>query len=245
MRNEPNSFPGAYHRPPDSNARRNLGSGADVMNGEAKPGKQAGYGPTVDPAGSVFSRYPAGSDIEVIAALRHFLEETGRRPEELDESVGLLPGAVALLAAGYLEPSGPLLRRLCHQLRIPRWLFHLIGSIVAGAEVGHRDLEELVEKRRRQLAGNPDQITDADLTVEAVEILLALGEDSGGAGVSGRGSRRGLVDGLKRLARRAERLGEHGIARLLDGIVEVIEWGAEDIAISDFCLPTTRELQAE
>jgi len=199
------------------------------MKGEPQPG----YGPTVDPTGTRLTRYPPGSDHELIAALRHFLRESGRRPEDLDERAGLHPGAVAALIAGYAEPSGPLLRRLCQALRIPRWLFHLIGSIVAGAEVGHSELEELVEKRRRQLAGNPDQITNTDLTVEAVEVLLALGEDSGGAWVSGRGSRRGLVDGVKRLARRAERLGEPVTASLLSAVAAIVLLGLEELAVTE------------
>ncbi|HEX9734936.1 MAG TPA: hypothetical protein VGG06_23430, partial [Thermoanaerobaculia bacterium] len=125
----------------------------------------------------VFGGFPLGSDIEVIAALRHFLRESGRRPEQLDEVLGLHPRTVAAVAAGWLEPPGPLLRRLCVRLRIPRWAFHLTGAIVVGAEVDIAELAELLERRRRQRAGNPDQITDADLAVEAVEILLAIGED--------------------------------------------------------------------
>jgi len=197
----------------------------------------------------VLSRYPAGSDVELIAALRHFLRESGRRPEELDARAGLHPGAVAALLAGCVEPSGPLLRRLCHELRIPRWLFHLVGSIIAGAEVGHRDLEELVEKRRRQLAGNPDQITDTDLTVEAVEILLALGKDSGGAGPSASASRRGLVDGVNRLARRAERLGATRTASLLSAVAAIVLFTLEDLALTELgpvidVLETARSLEA-
>ena len=201
------------------------------MNGEPQP--QPRYGPMVDPAGSALTWYPAGSDRELIAALRHFLRETGRRPEELDARAGLHPEATAALLAGVVEPSGPLLRRLCHELRIPRWLFHLVGAVVAGAEVGHRDLELLVEKRRRQLAGNPDQLTDTDLTVEAVEVLLALGEDSGIAGGSGRGSRRGLVEGVKCLARRAERLGEPGAASLLSAVAAIVLLSLEDLAVTE------------
>jgi len=177
---------------------------------------------------AVLSRYPPGSDVELISVLRHFLEEMNRRPQELDARAGLHPGTVAALLTGCVEPSGPLLRRLCQALRIPRWLFHLIGSIAVGAEVGHRDLEELVEKRRRQLAGNPDEITNTDLTVEAVEVLLALGEDSGGAG-----SRRGLVDGVKRLARRAERLGEPGTASLLSAVAVIVLLSLEDLAVTE------------
>jgi len=198
---------------------------------------------------SFVSRYPAGSDVELIAALRHFLRESGRQPEELDERAGLHHGAVAALIAGCVEPSGPLLRRLCHELRIPRWLFHLVGSIVAGAEVGHRDLEELVEKRRRQLAGNPDQVTDTDLTVEAVEILLALGEDSGGAGPSASASRRGLVAGVKRLAGRAERLGATRAASLLSAVAAIVLFTLEDLALTELrpvidVLETARSLEA-
>jgi hypothetical protein len=178
----------------------------------------------------VFGGFPLGSDIEVIAALRHFLRESGRRPEQLDEVLGLHPGTVAAVAAGWLEPPGPLLRRLCVRLRISRWAFHLTGAIVVGAEVGIAELAELLERRRRQRAGNPDQITDADLAVEAVEILLAIGEDASPE----RGSRRGLVDGVKRLARRAEqRLGEPGAACLLEAVAVIVDKGVESLSGAD------------
>jgi hypothetical protein len=178
----------------------------------------------------VFGSFPLGSDVEVIAALRHFLRESGRRPEQLDEDLGLHPGAIASLAAGYLEPPGPLLRRLCQWLRIPRWAFHLTGALVVGAEAGIAELAELLERRRRQRAGNPDQITDADLAVEAVEILLAIGEDASPE----RGSRRGLVDGVKRLARRAEqRLGEPGAACLLEAVAVIVDKGVESLSGAD------------
>ena len=180
----------------------------------------------------VFGSFPLGSDVEVIAALRHFLRESGRRPEQLDEDLGLHPGAIASLAAGYLEPPGPLLRRLCQWLRIPRWAFHLTGALVVGAEVGIAELAELLERRRRQRAGNPDQITDADLAVEAVEILLAIGEDEDAS--PERGSRRGLVDGVKRLARRAEqRLGEPGAACLLEAVAVIVDKGVESLSGAD------------
>jgi hypothetical protein len=174
-------------------------------------------------------RNPAGSDREVIAAVRHLLRESGHRPEEIDERAGFLPGTVALLAAGYLEPSGPLLRRLCQVLRIPRWGFYLTGTVVAGAEVGFAELEELLERRRRQLAGNPEQVTDADLVVEAVEIILLATSEDAGSREAGRGSRRGLVDGVKRLARRAQRLGEPGAACLLDAVAVIVLKGVESL----------------
>jgi hypothetical protein len=176
----------------------------------------------------VFGSFPLGSDVEVIAALRHFLRESGRRPEQLDEDLGQHPGTVAAVAAGWLEPPGPLLRRLCVRLRISRWAFHLTGALVVGAEAGIAELAELLERRRRQRAGNPDQITDADLAVEAVEILLAIGEDEDAS--PERGSRRGLVDGVKRLARRAEqRLGERGAACLLEAVAVIVLKGVESL----------------
>jgi hypothetical protein len=178
----------------------------------------------------VFGGFPLGSDIEVIAALRHFLRESGRRPEQLDEVLGLHPGTVAAVAAGWLEPPGPLLRGLCVRLGIARWAFHLTGAIVVGADLGIAELAELLERRRRQRAGNPDQITDADLAVEAVEILLAIGEDASPE----RGSRRGLVDGVKRLARRAEqRLGEPGAACLLEAVAVIVLKGVESLSGAD------------
>jgi hypothetical protein len=178
-------------------------------------------------------RYPAGSDREVIAAVRHFLRESGRRPERLDEDLGLQPGTVAALAAGYLAAPGPLLRRLCQGLRIPRWAFHLTGAIVVGAEVGIAELAELLERRRRYLSGNPDQITGTDLTVEAVEIVLAIGEDEDASPERG-WSRRGLGDGVKRLARRAEqRLGEPGAACLLEAVAVIVLKGVESLSGAD------------
>jgi hypothetical protein len=173
--------------------------------------------------------FPLGSDVEVIAALRHFLRESGRRPEQLDEDLRLDPGTVASVAAGWLEPSGPLLRRLCARLGIPRWAFHLTGAIVVGAEVGMAELAELLERRRRQLAGNPDQLTDTDLAVEAVEILLAIGEDEGASPGGGR-SRRGLVDGVKRQSRRAWRLGVPGAACLLEAVAVIVLRGVESLS---------------
>jgi hypothetical protein len=116
------------------------------------------------------------------------------------------------------------------RLRISRWAFHLTGAIVVGAEVGIAELAELLERRRRQLDGNPDQITDADLAAEAVEILLAIGEDASPE----RGSRRGLVDGVKRLARRAEqRLGEPGAACLLEAVAVIVDRGVESLSGAD------------
>ena len=61
--------------------------------------------------------------------------------------------------------------------------------------------------------------------------MLAIGEDLTEARDSARGSRRGLIDGVERLARRAEHLGEPAIATLLSINAALILAGMEEVAL--------------
>lgn len=171
-------------------------------------------------------KYPPGSDAEVIAALRQCLKELRLRPESLDERAGLMTGSVASFVAGFAEPPAPALRRLCEVLMIPRWLFHLLGTVVSGGDVGNNDLKRLLEERARRLAGECAP-TDVDLAVEAVEIVYALGEDAGLK--RSLPSSSGLADGARRLSRRAARLGEHGSSVLLEAVATIVLHGVENL----------------
>jgi hypothetical protein len=162
-------------------------------------------------------KYPLRSDRELIAALRFCLEESGSRPETLDDRAGFHPGTVAALAAGYLDPPVALLRKLCEVLGIPRWLFHLLGVVADGADLGHDDFKHLLERRRRQRAGEPDVTTD--LVVEAVEIVSAIGEDAGTE--DGATSRRWIAQALERVASRSCRLGERETATLIHAVAVI------------------------
>jgi len=161
--------------------------------------------------------YSAGSDRELIAALKFCLEESRLRPEALDDRAGFHPGTVAALAAGYLDPPVALLRKLCEVLGIPRWLFHLLGVVADGADLGHDDFKQLLERRRRQRAGEPDVTTD--LVVEAVEIVSAIGEDAGTE--DGATSRRWIAQALERVASRSCRLGERETATLIHAVAVI------------------------
>jgi hypothetical protein len=59
-----------------------------------------------------------------------------------------------------------------------------------------------------------------------VEILFAIGEDCSAE----RGSRGGLVDGVKRQARRASRLGEPDTSCLLDAVAVIVLRGVESLS---------------
>lgn len=197
----------------------------------------------------IIGRYPVGSDIELIAALRYALERRGWRPEDLEQAAGLMPGAVGALLAGQAEPTGPMLRRICSALVIPRWLFHLTGAVVVGAE-SYEELQALLEKRQRKLAGNPEGISDTELIVEAVETLLAIGEDIFSVNTEPAGSRRAVTDGLKRLARRAESSGERPAAALIESVAAFVLLGLEDLALRQLqpaigLLDSARSLLAE
>lgn len=174
--------------------------------------------------------YP-GSDTELIAALRLALETRRWRPEDLDRRAGLVPGATRLMMAGRLEPSWPALRKICRALVVPRWLFHLTGTVMVGADLGYGELKDVVRRRYQMLKGNAESVSGADLVIESVEILLAISEDLEATEHVG-GSRRAITNGLGRLARRASCGGEPGISRLISVVATLISLGREDEGLS-------------